>query len=89
MCASGEEELRRVMAKLRVETGRWIGLKREDRICGQCGLREVENVEYFVLRCSGLLREREVLMKRMAEVTAGFEEQSDEEKVALVLDEGC
>ena len=25
----------------------------------------------------------------MAEVTAGFEEQSDEEKVALVLDEGC
>ena len=25
----------------------------------------------------------------MAEVTAGFEEQSDEEKVALVLDESC
>ena len=75
------KELRRIMAKLRggtaelrVETGRWIGLKREDRICGQCGLREVENVEHFVLRCSGLVREREVLMKRMAEVTAGFEE---------------
>ena len=90
------KELRRVMAKLkggtaelRVETGRWIGLKREDRICGQCGLREVENVEHFVLRCSGLLTERKVLMKRMAEVTAGFEEQSDKEKVALVLDEGC
>ena len=31
----------------------------------------------------------EVLMKRMAEVTAEFEERSDEEKVALVLDEGC
>ena len=29
-----------------------------------------------------------MLMKRMAEVTAGFEERSDEEKVALVLDEG-
>ena len=25
----------------------------------------------------------------MAEVTAGFEERSDKEKVALVLDEGC
>ena len=59
---------------MRVETGRWIGLKREDRICGQCGLREVENVEHFVLRCSGLVREREVLMKRMAKMTAGFEE---------------
>ena len=52
-------------------------------------LREVENVEHFVLRCSVLVRERDVLMKRMAEVTAGFEEQSDEEKVALALDEGC
>ena len=81
--------LRGGTAELRVETGRWIGLKREGRICGQCGLREVENVEHFVLRCSGLVREREVLMKRMAEVTAGFEERSDEEKVALVLDEGC
>ena len=29
-------------------------------------------------------------MKRMAlEVTAEFEQQSDEENVALVLDEGC
>ena len=82
-------KLRGGTAELKVETGRWIGLKREDRICGQCGLREVENVEHFVLRCSGLLRERGVLMKRMAEVTAGFEEQSDEEKVALVLNEGC
>ena len=43
-----------------------------DKICGQCGLREVENVEHFVLRCGGLVREREVLMKRMAEVTTGF-----------------
>ena len=49
----------------------------------------MENVEHFMLRCSVLVREREVLMKRRAEVTAGFEERSDEEKVALVLDEGC
>ena len=38
-------------------------------------MREVENVKHFVLRCDGLVREREVLMMRMAEVT--------------VLDEGC
>ena len=48
---------------MRVETGRWIGLKREDRICGQCGLREVKDAEHFVLRCSALVREREVLKK--------------------------
>ena len=34
-----------------------------------------------MLRCSGLVIEREVLMNRIAEVTAGFEEQRDEEKV--------
>ena len=57
------KELRLIMAKLRggtaelmVETSRWIGLKREDRICGRCGLREVENVEHFVLRCDGLVK---------------------------------
>jgi len=54
-----------------------------------CGLREVENVEHFILRCDGLVREREVLMKRMVEVILGFEERGDEEKVTLMLDEGC
>ena len=89
------KELRRIMAKLigctvelSVETGRWIGLEKEYSICGQYGLREVENVKHFVLRCDGLVREREVLMKKMAELTTGFEERGDEEKVTLVLDEG-
>ena len=41
-------------------------------------MREVEDVEHFVLKCGGLVREREVLLKRMAEVTAGFEERGDE-----------
>ena len=97
MCAGGKEgtetnymaQLRGGTAELKVETGRWIGLEREDRICGQCGLREVENVEHFVLRCDGLVREREVLMKRMAEVTTGFEERGVGEKMTLVLNEGC
>ena len=48
----------------------------------------MENVEHFVLRCDGLVREREVLIKRMVDVTAGFEERGDED-VTLVLDEGC
>ena len=41
-----------------------------------------------MLRCDGLVRERGVLMKRMAKLTTGFEERGDEE-VALVLNEGC
>ena len=40
-----------------------------------CDLKEEENVEHVVLRCDALVRETEVLMKRMAEVTARFEER--------------
>ena len=40
-------------------------------------------------RCDGLVRERKVLMKRIAEVTAGFEERGDKQKVTLVLDKDC
>ena len=72
--------LRGDTAELRLETNGWIGLKIEDRICVQCGLREVKNVEHFVLRSSGMVEEREVLIKRMPEMTAGFEEQSVEER---------
>ena len=52
------KEVRRIIAKLRggtaelkIETGKWIGLKREERICGQCGMNKVDDVEHFVLRC--------------------------------------
>ena len=51
-------------AELRVQSVDGIGLKREDRICGQCGLIEVEDVEHFVLKCGGLVRDREVLMEK-------------------------
>ena len=44
-------KLRGGTAELRVETGRWVGMRREERICVQCCLGEVENVEHFILRC--------------------------------------
>ena len=88
--------LRRILAKLRggtaelrVETGRWVGLEREDRICGQCCSGEVENVEHFILRCGKLTREREVFVRRMEERVDGFDKRGDEEKVMLVLNEAC
>ena len=36
-----------------METGRWNGLKKEERICKQCAMGEVENEEHFLLRCEG------------------------------------
>ena len=47
-------KLRGGTAELRVETGRWSGLQREERICKQCALGEVEDEVHFVLRYEAL-----------------------------------
>ena len=50
------ERERRVMLKLRggraafqMETGRWQGAKREDRVCKECNSGEVEDVTHWLL----------------------------------------
>ena len=50
---------RRVLVQLRggttaleVETGRWQGVKREERVCRNFRSEEVRNVEHWLLRCS-------------------------------------
>ena len=50
---------RRMMIKLRggtaafqIETGRWQGVAREERVCKECGSGEVEDVEHWLLRCA-------------------------------------
>ena len=39
-------KLRGGTAELRIETGRWCGLRRDER-CKMCDREEVEDVEYF------------------------------------------
>ena len=36
-----------------METGRWSGLKREERECRHCLLGEVEDEEHYILRYEG------------------------------------
>jgi hypothetical protein len=40
------------VAKLRVETGRWIGLQREERVCEFCESGEVEDEIHMMTSCS-------------------------------------
>jgi hypothetical protein len=44
-------EMRGGVAKVRVETGRWQGLAREERVCKFCDSGEVENVGHMLARC--------------------------------------
>ena len=42
-------KLRGGMAAFQIETGRWRGVVREDRVCKECGKGEVEDVEHWLL----------------------------------------
>ena len=55
-------KLRGGTAELRVKTGRWIGLRREERVCKQCTSGEVEDEMHLVLHCEALLEERRKLL---------------------------
>ena len=46
-------ELRGGTAELGVETGRWHGLRREDRVCKECGNGEVEDTEHLCVCSEG------------------------------------
>ena len=92
----GKKSLRWILAKLRggtaelrIESGRWVGLAREDRICTQCDSGEVEDVEHFLLRCSGMASERAEMEKQVEKIVVDFQDKCDEEKVVMVLDEAC
>ena len=65
---------RRILAKLRggtagleVETGRWRGVSREERVCKNCQSEEMEDVEHLLMRCSSVADEREKLVRLMRE----------------------
>ena len=59
----GLAKLSRGTAALRIENGRWSGLQREERSCGQCSLEEMENEDTSLLRCEGLRQKREFVAK--------------------------
>ena len=63
-------KLRGGMAELRIETGMWCRVRTDERICTMCDRRELEDVEHYLLHCTGLVEERmemERLMKETVE----------------------
>ena len=66
------------MARLRggtaesgIEVERWHGVRREDRVCKECGNGEVENIDHFLIRCDYIyIAEERVRMERFYEYIA-------------------
>ena len=82
-------KLRGGTAELRVETGRWCGLSRGERLCKNCDSGEVEDVKHFVCRCVFVAEERREMARLMNEIVVGWESMKDDERVVWVLEEAC
>ena len=41
-------------------------MRREDRVCKECGSGEVEDTEHFVMRCAYVVKERKRLENLMS-----------------------
>ena len=68
-----------MMAKLRggtselgIEIWRWHGLRREGRVCTECGNEEVEDTDHFVMRCAHVVKERKRLENLMSSRVKGW-----------------
>ena len=76
-------------AELRVETGRWCGLSRGERLCKNCDNGEMEDVKHFVCRCVFVAEERREMARLMNEIVVGWESMKDDKRVIWVLEEAC
>ena len=83
---------RRMMIKLRggtaafqIETGRWRGVIREERVCKECESGEIEDAEHRLLRCEAWKSHREPLLALMQE----HQEADDDNLAAFLLSFAC
>ena len=76
-------------AELGIEIGRWHGLRREDRVCKECGNEEVEDTDHFVMRCVYVVKERKRLENLMSSRVKGWQELGENEKVLRIMDRAC
>ena len=63
-------------------------LQREERICKQCVLGEVEDEAHCVLRCEALSEERRNLLRHM-ELVDGWQDGEEGVKMAILLEQAC
>ena len=66
-----------------VETGRWQGVKREDRLCKECTRNEVEDVTHWLLTCPAWNSHRQPLLPEVQSHT------EDAEGTAHLLSLAC
>jgi hypothetical protein len=75
--------------RLRVETGRWKGEQREERVCQVCLCGEVEDERHFLLKCAAYNEARSSMFRKIRLGTGyDMECMDDVWKMAAMLGEG-
>ena len=76
-------------SRLRIETDRWCGVSRDERIGKKCEAGEMEDLEHLLLCCIFMVEERRQMEKLMEETVDGWHEVEDNEKVVVVEEQVC
>ena len=77
--------------KLRIEIGRRIGEKVEERMCNVCLCNEVEDEKHFILRCCMYVRQRVEMFNRIkeeCEMDMNIERLEEEKQLNILIGEG-
>ena len=82
-------KLRGGTAAFQIEMGRWHGMKREERVCKECDIGEVEDVCHWLLQCSAWDHLRQPLLEAMEGSREAFPVKSIGERATLVLSLAC
>ena len=69
---------------LRVETGRFVGLKLDQRTCQLCDLNEVEDEIHFITKCPIYSKQREILYNKVT-TDQNFPNLNSKEKFIYIL----
>ena len=71
---------------LRLETGRFVGLSVEERICNLCNINETEDELHFLLRCTCYNELRNRLTRKAIELHTGFSTLNDAQKLIYLME---
>ena len=79
-------QLRCGILPLHIETGRWYGIKEEDRTCKVCKSNQIEHEIHFIFHCNMYTDKRTDFFQRICNIFPTFLNDNDEEKLKLLME---
>lgn len=79
-------QLRLGILPLHIETGRYVNLKPEERICKMCSQNNIEDELHFLFQCDLYTQERTQFMQKMSDSNANFSTEADINKLRIIME---